>query len=51
MKREQPTLRMESALVEKAKRVVREHGISVPDMITGFFDGLKGTRSQAKDMV
>ena len=45
MKREQLRLRMERALIEKAKRFAREHGISVSSMVADFFDGLKRTRS------
>jgi hypothetical protein len=45
MKREQLRLRMERALIEKAKCFAREHGISASSMITDFSDGLKITRS------
>ena len=51
MKREQLRLRMERALIEKAKRFAREHGISVSSMITDFFDGSKEHAPRAKGMV
>jgi len=44
MKREKLTLRMERALIEKAKRVAKERGTSVSRMVAGFFDSLERTR-------
>jgi hypothetical protein len=51
MKREQVRLRMERALIEKAKRFAREHSISASSMVADFFDGLKRYAPQAKGMV
>ncbi len=45
MKREKLTLRMEGALIEKAKRVAKERDTSVSSMVAGFFDSLDRTRS------
>lgn len=42
MGHEKLTLRMEGALIEKAKRVARERGTSVSRMVAGFFEGLEG---------
>ena len=44
MKSEKLTLRMEKALIEKAKRVAKERGISVSVMVAGFFDSLERAR-------
>ncbi len=41
MKREKLTLRLERALIEKAKRVARERDTSVSRMVAGFFDNLE----------
>lgn len=43
MKSEKLTLRMEGALIEKAKRVARERGTSVSGMVAGFFESLQNT--------
>ncbi len=45
MKHEKLTLRMEWALIEKAKRVAKERDTSVSRMVAGFFDSLERTRS------
>lgn len=44
MKSAKLTLRMEEALIEKAKRVAKERGTSVSGMVAGFFDGLERAR-------
>jgi Family of unknown function (DUF6364) len=44
MTSEKVTLRMEGALIEKAKRVAKERDTSVSRMVAGFFDSLKRTR-------
>lgn len=41
MKREKLTLRMDEALIRKAKRVAGERGTSVSRMVAAFFDGLE----------
>ncbi len=41
MKHEKLTLRMEKALIEKAKRHARERGTSVSKMVAGFFESLE----------
>lgn len=41
MKQEKLTLRLEGALIEKAKRVAGERGTSVSRMVAGFFDNLE----------
>ncbi len=41
MKHEKLTLRMEGALIEKAKRVAKERDTSVSRMVAGFFDSLE----------
>jgi hypothetical protein len=43
MGREKLTLRMEGALIEKAKRVAKERHTSVSRMVAGFFDSLEAT--------
>lgn len=45
MKSAKLTLRMEGALIEKAKRVAKERDTSVSRMVAGFFDSLERTRS------
>jgi len=42
MGQEKLTLRMEEALIERAKRVAGERGTSVSSMVAGFFEGLEG---------
>lgn len=42
MKNEKLTLRMEKALIEKAKWVAKERDTSVSGMVAGFFDSLEG---------
>ncbi len=49
MKHEKLTLRMDEALIEKAKRVARERGTSVSGMVAGFFEGLEGERVAARE--
>lgn len=44
MKRAKLTLRMEEALIEKAKRVAGERGTSVSGMAADFFEGLARNR-------
>lgn len=41
MRREKLTLRIEEALIEKAKRVAKERDTSVSRMVAGFFDSLE----------
>lgn len=41
MKHEKLTLRLEGALIEKAKRFAREHDTSVSRMVAGFFENLE----------
>jgi len=41
MKHEKLTLRMEWALIEKAKRIAKERDTSVSRMVAGFFDSLE----------
>lgn len=48
MKRDKLTLRLDRDLIEKAKRVARDRNTSVSGMVAGFFDGLEGTRSVAR---
>lgn len=38
---EKLTLRLEKELIEKAKRVARDHGTSVSMMVAGFFENLE----------
>lgn len=45
MKHEKLTLRMEGALIEKAKRLAKERDTSVSRMVASFFDSLERTRS------
>ena len=45
MKSEKLTLRMEGALIGKAKRIAKERGTSVSGMVAGFFDSLDRARS------
>lgn len=41
MKHEKLTLRLEGALIEKAKRFARDHDTSVSRMVAGFFENLE----------
>jgi hypothetical protein len=43
MKREKLTLRLEGALIEKAKRFARDHNTSVSRLVAGFFDNLESS--------
>ncbi len=44
MKHEKLTLRLEGALIEKAKRFARDHDTSVSRMVAGFFENLERPR-------
>jgi hypothetical protein len=44
VEREKLTLRLETELIEKAKRFAREHDTSVSRMVAGFFDNLEKER-------
>lgn len=46
MKSEKLTLRLEGALIEKAKRVAGERDTSVSRMVAGFFENLERTGSE-----
>lgn len=49
MKHEKLTLRMDEVLIEKAKRVAKEHDTSVSGMVAGFFEALEGERSRNQE--
>lgn len=43
MESEKLTLRMERALIEKAKRIARERNTSVSRMVASFFESIEST--------
>ncbi len=45
---EKLTLRIDGALIEKAKRIAGERGTSVSGMVAGFFEGLEGNTSAGR---